>query len=43
LKAVCLNTGFWTSLGPCANPKLLLRLTLTLCESASDDVEVACI
>lgn len=43
LKAICVNADFWTSLGRCANPNLLLRLTRTLCESASNDVEVACI
>ena len=43
LKAICVNADFWTSLGRCANPNLLLRLTRTLCETASHDVEVACI
>ena len=42
-KAICLNADFWTSLGHCANPNLLVRFTRTLCESASNDVEVACI
>ena len=43
LNAVCVNADCCTSLGQCATPKLLLRLTRTLCPSVSDDVEVACI
>ena len=42
-KALCVNADFWTSLGHCANPNILVRLSRTLCESASDDVEVSCI
>ena len=40
-KDICVNADFWTSLGHCANPNLLVRLTRMLCESASNDVEVA--
>jgi len=42
-EAICVNADFWTSLGHCADPKLLLRLTCVLCECASNDVEVAII
>ena len=42
-KAISVNADFWTSLGHCANPNLLVRLCRAFCEFASDDVEVACI
>jgi len=42
-KAICVNAEFWTSLGHCANPDMLVRLSRTLCEAASHDGEVSCI